>query len=101
MARPNVFLKLKKIALTITSIVCIVTWFGFGSLENSIFINSPRLPNPQEGRTMAYAIKGINIYITNCQRELLSWLFWIAIGSATIAVLIAVIHGGDPFKSKQ
>jgi hypothetical protein len=96
-----VFLKVKKIVAASAGVVLIVAWFAFGFLENSIFINSPRFPNPQEGRTVAYAVKGINIYITKSQRELLSWLLWITAGSGMIVVLVLLIHRGDPFKSKK
>jgi hypothetical protein len=93
--------KIKKIILASASVVLIVAWFAFGLLENSILVNSPRVPVPQDGKTVPYAMKGTTIYITENQRDLLSWLIWIAIGSGMIVVLVILVHRGDPFKSKK
>jgi len=48
-----------------------------------------------------YAVKGIIVYITKGQLDLLSWLKWIQIASGAIAALVILIHRGDPFRSKE
>src|ERR1700674_970288 len=53
----DVFLKVKKIVAAGAGVVLIVAWFAHGLLENSILVNSPRSPNPQDGMTVPYAIK--------------------------------------------
>jgi hypothetical protein len=94
------FLKIKKIVGVSAAIVLIVAWFASGLLENT-YVNYPRSPSPGEGRTVAYAVKGIVVYITEGQQHLLSWLTWIEIGSGMIAALVILIHRGDPFRSKK
>ena len=94
------FLKIKKIVWVIAATVLIVAWFASGLLENT-YVNYPRTPNLDEGRTEPYAVKGIVVYITPGQQHLLSWLTWIEIGSGLIAVLAMVIHRGYPFRSKK
>jgi hypothetical protein len=94
------FLKIKKIVGVSAAVVFIVAWFTWGDLENT-YVRYPRSPDPQEGRTVPHEVKGIIVYITESQRDLLSWLGWIQIGSGAIAALVILIHGGDPFRSKE
>jgi hypothetical protein len=94
------FLKVKKIVGVSAAVVLIVATFAGGILENT-YVNYPRSPNPQEGRTVPYAVKGIIVYITEGQLDLLSWLRWIQIASGAIAALVILIHRGDPFRSKE
>ena len=94
------FLKIKKIVGVSAAIVLIVAWLASGLLENT-YVNYPRSPNLEEGRTVPYAVKGIVVYITQGQQHLLSWLTWIEIGSGMIAALVILIHRGDPFRSKK
>jgi hypothetical protein len=93
------FLKLKKIALASALIIFTVAWFTVGLLENT-YVYYPRSPRPEEGKTVPHEVKGIVVYITEEEQRLLSWLVWIEIGSATVAVLVMLIHRGDPFRSK-
>jgi hypothetical protein len=94
------FLKIKKIVGVSAAAVFIVAWFTWGDLENT-YVKYPRSPEPQEGRTVPHAVKGIIVYITESQRDLLSLLGWIQIGSGAIAALVILIHRGDPFRSKE
>ena len=94
------FLRIKKIVAVSAAIVLIVAWFASGLLENT-YVNYSRAPNPGEGRTVPYAIKGIVVYITEGQQQLLSWLKWIEIGCGVIAALVILIHRGDPFRSTK
>ena len=97
---PPMFLKIKKIVGLSAMLIFTVAWFAVGLLENT-YVNYPRSPRPEEGRTVPHGVKGIVVYITEEEQRLLSWLVWIEIGSATIAGLVLLIHRGDPFKSKE
>jgi len=94
------FLKLKKIIGGSAAIIFVAAWFAHGSLE-STYVRYPQFPNPEEGRTVPYVVKGIVVYITQSQQSFLSRLDWIEAGSAVIAALVILIHRGDPFKSKD
>jgi hypothetical protein len=94
------FLNIKRIAVVGAAAVLIGVLFAWGILENT-YANYPRSPDPQEGRTVPYAIKGIIVYITESQHDLLSWLRWVAIVSGVIAALVILIHRGDPFRTKE
>jgi hypothetical protein len=86
--------KIKKTVLTTAAVVLTVAWFTSGFLEN-LYVNYPRSPNPQDGRTVTHAVKGIIVYITKSQQELLSWLTWIEIGSGMVVVLLVLIDRRD------
>ena len=94
------FLKLKKIVGAGAAAVFIAAWFIWGFLEN-LYVAYPRSPSPEDGRVVPHPVKGIVVYITRDQQELLSWLNWIEIGSAVTAVLVLIIHRGDPFRTKK
>jgi hypothetical protein len=94
------FLMIKKIVGVSAAVVFIVAWFTWGDLENT-YVQYPRSPDPQEGRTVPRAVKGVVVYITESQRDLLSWLGWIQLGSGAIVALVILIHQGDPFRSKE
>ena len=94
------FLTIKKIVGVTAALILVAAWFYSGFLENS-YVYYPRSPNPGEGLIVPFVVKGIVVYITERQRAFLSWLQWIEIGSGAIAVLVIIIHGGDPFKSRR
>jgi hypothetical protein len=75
-------------------------WFIRGSLQNT-YVGYPRTPSVQDGRTVAYAVKGIVVYITPPQQDFLSWLDWIELSSGIVAIAVILLHGGDPFRSKK
>jgi hypothetical protein len=93
------FLKLKKTVGASAAAILIVAVFAWGSLQNT-YVNYPRYPVPQDGRVVPYAVKGIIVYITEGQSNLLSWLTWIGAGSSIVAVLVILIHRGDPFRDE-
>jgi hypothetical protein len=94
------FLVLKKIIIASAAVACITSWFAWGFLEN-MYVTYPRSPVAAEGRIVPHPVKGIVVYITKDQQELLSWIVWAANGSAIVVVLVLIIHWGDPFKSKK
>ena len=93
-------LKLKKVVGLGAAIVLVAAWFASGILENS-YVNYPKVPNRQEGKTTPHAVKGVVVYITERQQLFLSWLMWTEFGSAIVAALVILIHRGDPFKIKK
>jgi hypothetical protein len=91
---------LKKIVGLGAALVLVAAWFASGYLENS-YVYYPQTPNPEKGLTVAYNVKNIVVYITQAQRSFLTLLAWIEVGSAIVVALVCVIHGGDPFKSRN
>ncbi len=96
----TMLLKIKKAVGVGAAIVLVVAWFSYGILENS-YVSYPQFPKPSEGRTVPHAVKGIVVYITREQRDALSWLAWIEIGSGMVAVLVILIRRGDPFRTRK
>jgi hypothetical protein len=97
---PTMFLRIKKIIGGGAALIFVAAWFAYGNLQNS-YIIYPQTPNLLEGKTEPHAVKGMVVYITKEQERFLSWLNWISIASAAVVVLVALIHMGDPFKSKK
>jgi hypothetical protein len=93
------FLKLKRTVCASAAAILIVAVFAWGILENT-YINYPRSPDPQDGRVVPHPIKGVIVYITEGQSNLLSWLTWIGAGSGIVAVLVTLIHRRDPFRDE-
>jgi hypothetical protein len=93
------FLKLKRTVCAGAAAILIVAVFAWGILENT-YVNYPRSPDPQDGRVVPHPIKGVIVYITEGQSNLLSWLRWIGAGSGIVVVLVTLIHGRDPFRDE-
>jgi hypothetical protein len=94
------FLRVKKIVGLSAAVALIATCFAGGILENT-YVHYPRSPDPQEGKIVPHAVKGIVVYITEGQFDLLYWLWWIQIDSGVIAALVILVHRGDPFRSRE
>ena len=62
-------------------------------LENT-YVTWPREPNPALGRTEPHSIKSLTVYITPAEREVLTWLTRLEIGSGVI-ILLGLILGGS------
>jgi hypothetical protein len=94
------FLKAKKLLGSAAAAVFMGACLYSGSLESS-YVYYPRSPTFADGRIIPYPVKGIVVYITQDQRQLLSWLTWIEIASGAVLALVILVHGGDPFRSKK
>ena len=92
--------RIRKIIAGVAAVILLAAWFMHGFLQNA-YVNYPRTPDVQAGRTVAYAVKGIVVYITLGQQESLSWLAWIEISSGVVIAVVILLHGGDPFRSKK
>jgi hypothetical protein len=93
-------LQAKKIVASAAAVILVAAWFANGILENT-YVGYPRTPNEQDGRTVAYAVKGVVVYITQSQQDLLSWIAWIEIASGAVVALVILLHRGDLFRSKN
>jgi hypothetical protein len=94
------FLKIKKIVLGGAIIISLISWW-IGAVVSGSYVNYPRVPNPNDGRTVPFSVKGIVVYITEDQRHFVSVCNWLALSSGAVALLVLLVHGGDPFKSKE
>jgi ABC-type phosphate transport system permease subunit len=94
------FLTIKKIVGITAALIFVAAWWYSGFLENT-FVYYPKSPNAEEDMIVPFIVKGIVVYITEKQRAFLSWLEWIRIVFGGIAVLVILMHGGDPFKRRN
>jgi hypothetical protein len=94
------FLMIKKIVGLTAGLILVAAWFGYANLENG-FLGNPRIPTPQEGRTIPHMVKGVTAFISDDEQRLLLWLRRIGVTSAVITGFILLIHLGDPFRSKN
>jgi hypothetical protein len=92
-------LQVKKLVGASAAILFVAAAFGFAYFDNT-FVNYPRSPDSELGRSVPYAVKGIVVYITQGQRQLLTWLDWIAIVSGMVMAVVLLVHRGDPFSKK-
>jgi hypothetical protein len=93
-------LQIKKIIGLGAAMTLAAVWFIRGSLQNT-YVGYPRTASVQDGGTVAYAVKGTVVYITQPQQDFLSWLDWIGLSSGIVAIVVILLHGGDPFRSKK
>jgi hypothetical protein len=91
------FLRAKQIVGLSAALLFVAAWFANGFLDNT-YVSFPQNPNEAEGRVIPYAVKGVVVFITARQHNLLSWLSWIQAGSGLVTALVILLHRGDPFK---
>jgi hypothetical protein len=70
-----------------------VSWFWIVILEND-FVNWPRKPQPEIGRTVPYSVESITVYVSPYEQALVRWLTGIAIVSG-MAGVICLLASGD------
>jgi hypothetical protein len=62
-----------------------------GILDNT-YVNYPRVPNPEIGRTVPYEVKRVVVYITKDQSAVLDWLRWVEIGSGALILISLILN---------
>jgi hypothetical protein len=72
--------------------ILLPAWFYSGFLENT-YVTWPRQPQPEIGKTVPHAVKGILVYITPADQQLNSELNWLIVGSA-ITFALGVVFAG-------
>ena len=92
--------KLKKFIGIPAGIIFLITLFLQAILQDHYFYYT-RSPSPTDGRVVPDAMKGIVVYITKDQSEVLNSLFWICLISGVIALVVAVIIGDGSFERKK
>jgi hypothetical protein len=55
------------------------------------YLNYTREPLPHHGMIIPYTVKGLVVYITKDERAFLSWITWIQVSSAVVAVIATLI----------
>jgi hypothetical protein len=63
-------------------------------LENT-YVTWQREPNPALGRTASYTVKSLTVHITPGERDVLTWLTRLEIGSGVV-LLLGLILGASP-----
>ena len=94
------FLRVKQIIGFSAALLFVAAWFASGFLDNT-YVSFPRVPNEAEQKVVPYAVKGVVVFITARQHNLLSWLTWIQTGSGLLAAFVILLHRGDPFKTNS
>ena len=62
-----------------------------GWILESTYVTRPREPNPAVGRTEPYVIKSVTVYLAPAEREFLTWLTRLEIGSGAVVLLGLVL----------
>lgn len=83
-------------ASVIFGLTCVIQ----GILQN-LYVGYPRIPNVENGRVVPYSVKGVIVYITKSQSEILDWLFWICVISGVVTIILAVILGEFSSSAKK
>ena len=89
--------RLKKIIGLSSAFIVVLCLFSHSIMVNS-FVDYPREPIPSGAEIIPYVAKGITVYISPLQHQMMNLLVWIGWGFAALVVLILVIHKGDSFK---
>ena len=79
-----------KNAIGVSAVVMlIITSFTSSYLDNN-YVSYPRIPNQESGRTLGYRVKGVVVYISQEQWNILQWVHCLEIGS-WFAIGLAII----------
>ena len=84
-ARPNLWNRLRKAVLGTAALILVCAAMLHGPLDN-VYVTYSRNPDPENGRIVPYEVKGVVVYITKDQSELLTWLWRIEIVSGVIVL---------------
>ena len=99
LAHSRLLLIAAKIVAHGAAVTLILAAFASVAFENTYIRSAPRRPISEEGKTVPFATKGITIYITPEQRDLLAWLNWITVRSGVVLVFVVLAGGKDVLES--
>jgi hypothetical protein len=86
--------------ITCAAVVFVLATFTRGGVAGN-YVNLPRSPNLEDGRTISFPIKGVVVYITLEEREHLVWIGWIQIGAILVVALAFIVQQVNEFRSKK
>jgi hypothetical protein len=75
------------------ALVLLPTWFYDGFLDNT-YVNRLRQPHADADLTVPYHVKGITVYITASERQVLTWLTRLEIVSGAV-LIVGLIGSGE------
>jgi hypothetical protein len=81
-----------------------VAWvgaLGFQTLLDNTYVNYPRVPDAEIGRTVPYEVKRVVVYITEGQSAVLDWLRWVEIGSGALILISVVLNQKWPLPQNK
>jgi hypothetical protein len=83
------------------SCIFLLSWVYWGFLENE-YVYRPRVPHPELGWTTPHAVKGITVYISPHEEEIVTWLYRIDAGVFAVIVIYVILGGKiDPRPPKS
>ena len=94
------FQKIRKVLLVGSAFVGAISMALYGILENT-YVNYPRDPDQVLGRVVPHKVKGITVYITEHQSEVIHWVIWILIASGALILIGLVLNQKWPLKSNK
>lgn len=92
-------LKIGKIIAFAFLLVFVGSLFVIGEIENT-YVSYPRAPEPSSERIVPFHTKGIVVYITKSQRDVLSFLYYIQGISISLVVCMLILSRGRVINSK-
>lgn len=93
------FLAIKKVVLATSVALLVSSWLLAGQMAMNA-VRHPRSPDHASGNIITYKSKAGIVYITRYERRLLTMFGNLIYASGATALIIILVHGGDPFRGK-
>jgi hypothetical protein len=82
------------------AVVCFAATVLNGFLDNSFVASAPRAPDPLTMKPVPYVVKRVLVYVSEDQRELISWLRWIEVVSGGVILANVLLNLKWPISSR-
>lgn len=92
--------KIRRILLVASAFVGVISMALYVILENT-YVNYPRTPEQALGRVVPHEVKGITVYITQRQSELIHWVTWILVISGALILIGLFLNLRWPLRSNK
>ena len=76
----------------LSGVVFVIAWWWLGLLEMT-YVDWPRFPQPQIGRTVPHEVKGIVVYISPRDAKFNYHLKWAGVISGSLLAICLVLSG--------
>jgi hypothetical protein len=92
--------KIRKILLVGSAYVALASMVLYGVLENT-YVNYSRVPDEASGRVVPHDVKGITVYVTEYQSEMINCDTVLLIVSGTLTLVSLILNQKWPLSSKE
>ena len=92
--------RIRRILLVSSAFVGLLSMSTYGVLENS-YVNYSRVPEEALGRVVPHKVKGITVYITEKQSEMIHWVTSILIVSGSLVLIVLFLNLVWPIETNR